>query len=49
MDDQTKIKLSTRTMIAQALGSHDPVTKAIVQPIHMSATCHIPVGDMAVF
>ena len=38
MDDQTKIKLSTRTMIAQALGSHDPVTKAIVQPIHMSAT-----------
>ncbi len=25
-------------MIAQALGSHDPVTKGIVQPIHMSAT-----------
>jgi cystathionine gamma-synthase len=38
MDDRTKIRLSTRTMIAQALGSHDPVTKAIVQPIHMSAT-----------
>jgi cystathionine gamma-synthase len=38
MDDQTKIKLSTRTMVAQALGSHCPVTKGIVQPIHMSAT-----------
>ena len=38
MDDQTKTRLSTRTMVAQALGSHDPVTKAIVQPIHMSAT-----------
>jgi cystathionine gamma-synthase len=38
MDDQTKLRLSTRTMVAQALGSHDPVTKAIVQPIHMSAT-----------
>ena len=38
MDDQTKIRRSTRTLVAQALGSHDPVTKAIVQPIHMSAT-----------
>ena len=38
MDDQTQIRLSTRTLAAQALGSHDPVTKAIVQPIHMSAT-----------
>lgn len=38
MDDQTKIRLSTRTLVAQAHGSHDPVTKAIVQPIHMSAT-----------
>ncbi|MDI1343523.1 MAG: aminotransferase class V-fold PLP-dependent enzyme [Pseudolabrys sp.] len=38
MDDQTKIRRSTRTLVAQASGSHDPVTKAIVQPIHMSAT-----------
>ena len=38
MDDQTKTRLSTRTLVAQAHGSHDPVTKAIVQPIHMSAT-----------
>jgi cystathionine gamma-synthase len=38
MDDQTKIKLSARTMVAQALGSHCPVTKGIVQPIHMAAT-----------
>jgi cystathionine gamma-synthase len=38
MDDQTKARLSARTLVAQALGTHDPVTKAIVQPIHMSAT-----------
>ena len=38
MDDQTKARLSTRTLVAQALGTHEPVTKAIVQPIHMSAT-----------
>src|ERR1700749_3069046 len=38
MDDQTKPRLSTRTLVAQALGSHCPVTKGIVQPIHMSAT-----------
>ena len=38
MDDQTKARLSTQTLVAQALGAHDPVTKAIVQPIHMSAT-----------
>ena len=38
MDDQTKVRLSLRTLVAQAFGSHDPVTKGIVQPIHMSAT-----------
>ncbi len=38
MDDQTKVRLSLRTLVAQASGSHDPVTKGIVQPIHMSAT-----------
>lgn len=38
MDDQTKVRLSSRTLVAQALGLHEPVTKAIVQPIHMSAT-----------
>lgn len=38
MDDQTKVRLSSRTLVAQALGTHDAVTKAIVQPIHMSAT-----------
>ena len=38
MDDQTKAKLSSRTLVAQAIGTHEPVTKAIVQSIHMSAT-----------
>lgn len=38
MDDQTKTRLSTRTLVAQARGSHCPVTKGIVQPIHMSTT-----------
>src|SRR5665213_1231321 len=38
MDDQTKARSSSRTLVAQAMGTHEPVTKAIVQPIHMSAT-----------
>jgi len=38
MDDQTKARMSARTLAAQALGTHDPVTKGIVHPIHMSAT-----------
>jgi cystathionine gamma-synthase len=38
MDDQTKSRFSTATLVAQALGVNDPVTKAIVPPIHMSAT-----------
>ncbi|MEP7029617.1 MAG: PLP-dependent aspartate aminotransferase family protein [Pseudolabrys sp.] len=38
MDDQTKPRFSTATLVAQALGVHDPVTKAIVPPIHMAAT-----------
>lgn len=38
MDDQTKAGFSARTLAAQAIGTHDPVTKGIVPPIHMSAT-----------
>jgi len=38
MDDQTKSRFSPATIVAQALGVNDPVTKAIVPPIHMSAT-----------
>jgi cystathionine gamma-synthase len=38
MDDQTKIRLSARSLVAQGLGTHEKVTKALVQPIHMSAT-----------
>ncbi len=38
MDDQTKPRFSTATVVAQALGVHDPLTKGIVPPIHMSAT-----------
>jgi cystathionine gamma-synthase len=38
MDDQTQPSLKTRTLLAQALGAGDPTTKALVPPIHMSAT-----------
>jgi len=38
MDDQTRPPLKTRTLLAQAMGAGDPVTKALVPPIHMSAT-----------
>jgi cystathionine gamma-synthase len=38
MDDQTKPRFSAATVVAQALGVHDPLTKGIVPPIHMSAT-----------
>ena len=38
MDDQTRLPLKARTLLAQALGAGDPVTKALVPPIHMSAT-----------
>ncbi|HEX3708568.1 MAG TPA: PLP-dependent aspartate aminotransferase family protein [Pseudolabrys sp.] len=38
MDDQTKSRLSAQTLVAQALGTHDPVTHGIVAPIHMSTT-----------
>jgi len=38
MDDQTKARSSTATLVAQALGAHDPVTKATVPPIHMATT-----------
>lgn len=37
MDDQTKA-VSVPTLAAQAFGGHDPVTKAVIPPIHMSAT-----------
>ena len=38
MDDQTHARLTQRTLVAQALGVYEPVTKALVSPIHMSAT-----------
>ena len=37
MDDQTKA-VSLRTLAAQISGGHDPVTRAVIPPIHMSAT-----------
>src|SRR6202142_4605569 len=38
MDDHTRLPLKSRTLLAQAMGAGDPVTKALVPPIHMSAT-----------
>jgi cystathionine gamma-synthase len=38
MDDQTKSRFTSQTLVAQALGVHEPVTKAIVPPIHMATT-----------
>src|SRR5271169_1562084 len=38
MDDQTRLPLKARTLLAQAMSAGDPVTKALVPPIHMSAT-----------
>ena len=38
MDDQTKPKLKLRTLAAQALGVHEPVTMGLVPSIHMATT-----------
>lgn len=38
MDDQTRARVKTQTLVAQGLGTAEPVTKALVAPIHMSAT-----------
>jgi len=38
MDDQTRAPLKARTIAAQALDAGDPITRALVPPIHMSAT-----------
>lgn len=38
MDDQTRPTLKARTILAQALGAGEPTTRAVVPPIHMSAT-----------
>jgi cystathionine gamma-synthase len=38
MDDQTKSPFTAQTLVAQALGAYEPVTRAIVPPIHMAAT-----------
>jgi cystathionine gamma-synthase len=38
MDDYTRPKLKISTLAAQALGAHEPTTKAIVPPIHMATT-----------
>jgi cystathionine gamma-synthase len=37
MDDQTK-PISVQTLAAQAFGGHEPVTRAVIPPIHMSTT-----------
>ena len=37
MDDQTN-HISVQTLVAQAFDGHEPVTKALIPPIHMSAT-----------
>jgi cystathionine gamma-synthase len=37
MDDQTN-HISVQTLAAQAFGGHEPVTMAVIPPIHMSAT-----------
>jgi cystathionine gamma-synthase len=38
MDDQTRPPLTTRTIACQALNAGDAATRAIVPPIHLSAT-----------
>ncbi len=38
MDDQTKPNLKLRTLAAQALGVHEPVTMGLVPSIHMATT-----------
>ncbi len=38
MDDQTKPRLKLRTLAAQALGVHEPVTMGLVPSIHMATT-----------
>lgn len=38
MDDLTRQPLKSRTLAAQALGAGEATTKAVVPPIHMSAT-----------
>jgi cystathionine gamma-synthase len=38
MDAPTKAKCTVETLVAQALGAHDPVTKGIVPPIHLAST-----------
>lgn len=38
MDDHTRPPIKTQTLVAQGLGLAEPVTKALVSPIHMSAT-----------
>jgi cystathionine gamma-synthase len=38
MDDQTQPPLKARTLLAQAMGAGDAITKALVPPIHVSAT-----------
>ncbi len=38
MDDLTQPPVRPRTLLAQALGAGDPSTRALVPPIHMSAT-----------
>jgi cystathionine gamma-synthase len=38
MDDQPKQRLKMRTVAAQALGAHEPVTMGLVPSIHMATT-----------
>jgi cystathionine gamma-synthase len=38
MDDQTQYSLQPRSMAAQALGASEPITRALVPPVHMATT-----------
>lgn len=38
MDDQPKPRLKMRTVAAQALGAHEPITMGLVRSIHMATT-----------
>ena len=38
MDDHAKPKLKLRTIAAQALGAHEPITMGLVRSIHMATT-----------
>jgi cystathionine gamma-synthase len=38
MDDQTRFGVTVQTLVAQGAGAREPVTNALIPPIHMAAT-----------